>query len=222
METKLTAEPRSDAGKGVARKLRSAGRIPGVLYGHGLESTPLSVDAHDLLLVMNKGLNVLIDLELAGAKHLTLAKDIVRDHVKGRYVHVDFMAINKDEKIVVNVSVAPVGESHGVKEGGVLEHHLWEVEVECLPFDVPEKIEIDISDLGIGDSQHVSDLRAPSDVEILTNAEELVLSVVQPQARDIEEEVVEGEGEEGEAVEGAEGTEAAASGAPASEEGGEG
>lgn len=222
METKLTAEPRSDAGKGVARKLRSAGRVPGVLYGPSLKSTPLSVDAHDLLLVMHKGLNVLIDLDLEGKKHLTLAKDIVRDHVKGRYIHVDFMAINKDEKIVVNVSVEPIGESHGVKEGGVLEHHLWEVEVECLPFDVPEKIEIDVSDLGIGDSRHVSDLQAPSDVEILTNSEELVLAVVQPQARDIEEEVVEGEGEEGELVEGAEGAEGAASGAPASEEGGEG
>ena len=221
METKLTAEPRSDAGKGVARKLRSAGRIPGVLYGPNLESTPLSVDAHDLLLVMNKGTNVLIDLDLAGAKHLTLAKDIVRDHVKGRYVHVDFMAINKDEKITVNVSVEPIGESRGVKEGGVLEHHLWEVEVECLPFDVPEKIEIDVSDLGIGDSFHVSDLVAPSDVDILANPEDLVLAVVQPQARDIEE-VVEGEGEEGELAEGAEGAEGAASGAPASEEGGEG
>ena len=222
METKLTAEPRTDAGKGVARKLRSAGRVPGVLYGPSLESTPLSVDAHDLLLVMHKGSNVLIDLDLAGEKHLTLAKDIVRDHVKGRYVHVDFMAINKDEKITVNVSVEPVGDSRGVKEGGVLEHHLWEVEVECLPFDVPEKIEIDVSDLGIGDSRHVSDLQAPSDVEILTNPEELVLAVVQPQAHDIVEEAVEGEGEEGEVVEG-EGEEGAgASEASASEEGGEG
>ena len=224
METKLTAEPRSDAGKGVARKLRAAGRVPGVLYGSSIESTPLSVDAHDLLLVMHKGSNVLIDLELDGKKHLTRAKDIVRDHIKGRYVHVDFMAINKDEKITVNVSVEPVGESRGVKEGGVLEHHLWEVEVQCLPFDVPEKLEIDVSDLGIGDALHVSDLRAPSDVEITTNPEDLVLAVVQPQARDIEEELGEVEGEEGEVVEGAEGVEGAeaASGAPASEEGGEG
>jgi len=224
METKLTAEPRSNAGKGVARKLRSAGRIPGVLYGPNVESTPLSVDAHDLLLVMHKGSNVLIDLELDGEKHLTLAKDIVRDHVKGRYVHVDFMAINKDEKITVNVSVEPIGESRGVKEGGVLEHHLWEVEVQCLPFDVPEKLEIDVSDLGIGDALHVSDLLAPSDVEIMTNPEDLVLAVVQPQARDIEEELGEVEGEEGEFAEGAEGAEGAeaASGASASEEGGEG
>lgn len=220
METKLTAEPRSDAGKGVARKLRSAGRVPGVLYGPSTESTPLSVDAHDLLLVMHKGSNVLIDLDLAGEKHLTLAKDIVRDHVKGRYMHVDFMAINKDEKITVNVAVEPIGESYGVKEGGVIEHHLWEVEVQCLPFDVPEKIEIDVSDLGIGDGIHVSDLKAPSDVDILTNSEDLVLAVIQPQARDIEEEVEGEEGEEGELAEGAEGAESASE-ASASEEGGE-
>lgn len=220
METKLTAEPRSDAGKGVARKLRSAGRVPGVLYGPSTESTPLSVDAHDLLLVMHKGSNVLIDLDLAGEKHLTLAKDIVRDHVKGRYMHVDFMAINKDEKITVNVAVEPIGESYGVKEGGVIEHHLWEVEVQCLPFDVPEKIEIDVSDLGIGDGIHVSDLNAPSDVDILTNSEDLVLAVIQPQARDIEEEVEGEEGEEGELAEGAEGAESTSE-ASASEEGGE-
>jgi len=215
METKLIAETRSDTGKGVARKLRAAGRVPGVLYGAGQETQLLSVDAHDLLLVLHKGSNVLIDLEMDGAKHLTLAKDVQRNHIKGTYVHVDFLAINKDEKITVNVTIEAVGDSRGIKEGGVLEAHTWEVEVQCLPFDVPESIQVDISDLGIGDAVHVSDLAAPEGVEIQANPEDLVLQVVQPQARDIEiaegEEGLEGEGEAGEGAE---------EGAP-SEEGGE-
>jgi large subunit ribosomal protein L25 len=200
METTLIAEPRSDTGKGFARRLRAAGRIPGVLYGHGMDPQPLSVDAHDLMLVMHKGSNVLIDLKVDSESHLTLAKDVVRDHIKGRFIHVDFLTINRDEKITVNVPIQSVGESAGVKEGGVLEHNMWEVEVECLPFDVPGEIQVDVSALGIGDSIHVSELTVPADVEILTNPEELVLQVVQPQARGIEGEGV--EGEEGEAVEG--------------------
>lgn len=225
METKLNAEPRQGAGKGAARQLRMTGRVPAVLYGRGMSATPLSVDARELTHVLNQGTNVLIDLLVDSDSYLTLAKEIHRDHVRGRYVHVDFLAINKDEKITVNVPVNAVGESRGVKEGGVLEHHMWEIEVECLPFDVPGSVEADVADLGIGDSLHVSDLHVPSGVEILTPMDEMVLAVIQPQARDIdleeegvEGEEVEGEGAEGEAAKG----EGAAEGAPASEEGGEG
>jgi len=228
MEVKLKAEPRHDSGKGSARQLRAAGRVPGVLYGHGMEARPLSVDALDLLHVLHRGTNVLIDLKLDSETHLTLAREVQRDHIKGRLVHVDFLAIRKDEKITVSVAIKPVGESHGVKEGGVVEHHMWEVEVECLPLDVPEALEADIADLGIGDSLHVRDLKIPPKVEVLTSPDEMVLGVVQPQARGIEEEEAaaaaaaeEAEAAEGEAAEGEAGAAAKKGPAEPAGEGGE-
>jgi large subunit ribosomal protein L25 len=221
MEVKLNAEKRSEKGNGPARRLRASGRVPAVLYGRGMESVPLSVDARELGHVLHQGSNVLIDLNVGDDNFLTLAKDLNRDHIKGRYIHVDFLAIDKDQKITVNIPVTPVGDSRGVKEGGVLEHHMWEIEVECLPFDVPESVEIDVSDLGIGDNIHVSDLRVPSGVEILSEPEELVLAVIQPQAPiEVEEEAVEGEAVEGEApAEGA--TEGGSGAGGSSQEGGE-
>lgn len=222
MEVKLNAEKRPEKGNGPARRLRASGRVPAVLYGRGMESVPLSVDARELTHVLHQGSNVLIDLSVGDDSFLTLAKDINRDHIKGRWIHVDFLAIDKDQKITVNVQVIPVGNSRGVKEGGVLEHHMWEIEVECLPFDVPGSVEVDVSDLGIGDNIHVSDLRVPSGVQVLSDVEELVLAVVQPQAPiEVEEEAAEGEGVEGAEGEGAEGEGAAEGGSGSSEERGE-
>ena len=145
-EQKLVAEPRTDSGKGVARKLRAAGRVPAVLYGAGVESTPLSVDSKELfhLLHTGAGSNVLVDLVVDGHEHLAIPRDVQRDHIHGRFIHLDFLAVRRDEKIHISVPVRVVGESIGVKAGGVVEHHLWEVEVECLPTDVPEAIDVDI------------------------------------------------------------------------------
>ena len=208
-EIKLVAEPRSDSGKGVARKLRAAGRVPAVLYGADVESTPLSVDSKELfhLLHTGAGSNVLVDLVVDGHEHLAIPRDVQRDHIHGRFIHLDFLAVRRDEKIHITVPVRVVGESVGVKAGGVVEHHLWEVEVECLPEDVPEAIEVDITELEIGMSLRVSDLVAPSGAAILANPEESVVAVQQPQmAVELEEEeAAAAEGEEG--VEGEEGAE---------------
>ncbi|HEY7661268.1 MAG TPA: 50S ribosomal protein L25/general stress protein Ctc [Actinomycetota bacterium] len=212
-EQKLVADRREETGKGVARKLRAAGRVPAVLYGHGVEAVALSVDAKDLFHVLHTsaGANVLVDLTVGDAKHLALPRDVQRDHIRGRFVHVDFLVVRRDEKIHLSVPVRLVGESVGVKAGGVLEHHLWDVQVEVLPTDVPEAIEIDVTDLEIGMSFRVSDLVAPEGTTILTNADESVVAVQQPQlAVEVEEEA---EAAEGEAVEGegAEGEPSAAS-----------
>jgi large subunit ribosomal protein L25 len=182
METKLTAEPRADHGKGVARKLRAAGRIPAVLYGHDQESMALSVDAHDMFRVLHTsaGANVLVDLKVDGTEHLVLPREIQRNHIKGTIVHVDFLAVSRTETIQVNVEVVDVGEAPGVKQGGVVDHHLREVLVECFPQDVPEQIEADISGLDLGDTLHVGDLPAPTGVTILTSPEETVLAVIVP------------------------------------------
>jgi large subunit ribosomal protein L25 len=221
MELKLKAEKRDESGKGAARKLRAAGRVPAVLYGHGVGPMAVSVDAKDLFHILHgsAGTNVLVDLQVDGIEHLSLPREIQRDHVRGRYLHVDFLAVRRDETVTVSVPVHVVGESPGVKAGGVIEHHLWELQVECLPGDVPDGINADVSKLQVGDSLRVADLVPPRGVSVLTPLEESVVSVVIPQVRVVEE--VEAVAEEGEEAAAGEGEAAPAEEAP-TEEGGEG
>jgi large subunit ribosomal protein L25 len=196
----LKGEPRDGAGKGVARKLRAVGRVPAVLYGHGKDATTLSVDSRELFhLLHTAGSNVVLDLVVDGKKHLAMPREIQRDHVRGQYLHVDFLEIRRDEKVTVDVPINLIGESAGVKAGGVLEHHLWDLKIECLPQDVPESVEADISALQVGDSLRVADIAVPEVCTVLTPEDETVASVVPPQAREVEE--VEAEAEEGEVAE---------------------
>jgi len=207
MEEKLTAEPRAGAGKGVARKMRAAGRVPAVVYGHGAAPVHVSVDAKELYHVLHTaaGANVLIDLAVGKDRVLAMPREVQRDHLAGRFIHVDFLRIARDETIAVEVPIHVVGDSHGVKEGGVVEHHLWTLHVECFPQDVPSAIEADISALGINESLHVSDLVVPASLTVLTALEETVVSVVTPQILKVEEVApAEEAAEEGAAEEGAE------------------
>ena len=198
-DQQLKAEPRTDAGKGVARKLRASGRVPAVLYGHGKDARALSVDAKELFHLLHgaAGGNVLIDLVIDGKKTMAMPREVQRDHVRGQYLHVDFLEVRRDEKVTVDVPIHLIGESAGVKAGGVLEHHLWDLKVECLPQDLPESIEADISALNVNDSLHVSDVVVPDVCTVLTPQDEIVAAVVPPQAREVEE--VEAEAVEGEA-----------------------
>src|SRR5262249_5091150 len=149
MERKLKAERREGAGKGVARKIRAAGRVPAVAYGHGADPLHLSVDARELFHILHTeaGMNVLVDLRVDGDTFLAMPREVQRDHLRGTFLHVDFIRIARNEKIAVEVPIHLIGESHGVKEGGVVEHHLWTLHVECLPQDVPSSIEVDITKL---------------------------------------------------------------------------
>jgi large subunit ribosomal protein L25 len=222
MEAKLDAEPRSETGKGAAHRLRASGRVPAILYGQDVEPTPISVGALDLLHLFHHagGSSVLVDLRINGDEHLTIAREIQRDLIRDRFIHVDFMAVRRDEKITVNVELHEVGDSVGVHAGGVVQHHLREVEIQALPGDVPERIEVDITPLQIGDSLRVGDLSFPSGVDVLTEADTMVIAVIEPAVMDTEldlgvageeapEEAAEAaeapEGEEGEAAEGEEG-----------------
>jgi large subunit ribosomal protein L25 len=229
LETKLETERRVGHGKGVARKLRAAGRVPAVFYGHDQETTPLSVDAREMAHVLHTsgGSNVLLDLVVDGKPHLAMPREIQRDLIHNKLIHIDFLAVSRTEKISVDVAVVEVGEAAGVKEGGVVEHHLRDLHIESLPQDVPEHIEVDITELNIGDMIHVRDVVVPEGVTILTNPDDAVLSVITPAALRVEAELgLPGE-EVPEAVEVplAEGEEAPAAeegeGAPAAEEGGE-
>lgn len=216
MEVKLKAEGREGSGKGPARRLRAAGKVPAVVYGHGMDPVSVTVDVRDLYQALHTGAgaNVLVDLKVGGKEHLVLAREIQRDYVRGTFVHVDFLAIRRDQKITVDVPVRVIGESPGVKAGGVVEHHLWDLSVECLPGDVPEAIEVDISTLELGDGFRVASLELPSGATMLTPAEETILAVVTPQVLKIEEEE-EAAAEEAAAEEGAEEGVPAAEGAPA-------
>ena len=211
MELKLKAERREATGTGAAHKVRAAGRVPGVLYGHGDDPVHLSVDARELthLLHTGAGMNVLVTLAVGSERVLAMPRAVQRDYLHGRYLHVDFLRVARDEKVTVEVPVHVVGDSRGVREGGVVEHHLWALQVECLPRDVPAEIEADIGEVGLGESLRVADLALPGGLTVLTSTEEAVVSVVPPQAMRVEaapEEAVEGEagpaaeGEAGEAA----------------------
>src|SRR5438093_11643807 len=209
-EKTLKASLRDGGGKGSARKLRAQGKVPAILYGHGMDPVKVAIDDRDLYHVLHTdaGTNVLVDLHVGKDQHLAMPREIQRDHIRGQFLHVDFLVVRRDEKINVDVPVHLVGESHGVKEGGVVEHHLWDLKVECLPTNVPQSIEADISALGIGDSLRVADIKTPAGATILTEREETIVSVVPPPILKVEEEVA--EAVEGEEV--AEGEEAVAEG----------
>jgi large subunit ribosomal protein L25 len=141
------------------------------------------MSGQDLLhLFHHGGTSQLIEVELDGTTHLAIPREIQRDHIHGRYVHVDLLAVSRTEKVTLSVEVHEVGEAIGVREGGVIEHHLREVEIECLPNDVPERIEVDVSTLEIGDMVRVADVTAPSGVTILSDPDTPVISVIMPAA----------------------------------------
>ena len=200
-EYKLAAENRADAGKGAARRLRAAGRVPAVLYGHGTKPKSLSIDARELghALRTEAGVNVLLELQVGRTRHLALAKEIQRHPVRGTFTHIDFILVRRGEKVHVAVPVHLVGEAPGVREeGGIADQDLYQVNVEA-----------DVSGLRIGDVLRVGDLKAPEGSAILDDPEASVVSVVPP--------VVEPEPEEAEEAE----AEAAEGEAPAAEGEGE-
>jgi large subunit ribosomal protein L25 len=197
-EFKLAAENRSDAGKGAARRLRASGRVPAVLYGHGTKPQHLSVDARQFgqALRTDAGVNVLVELEVGRDRHLALAKEIQRHPVRNSLIHVDFIQVRRGEKVHVSVPVHLVGEAPGVREGGIADQDLYQLNVEAEVTAVPEAVDADVSGLGIGDVLRVGDLKAPNGALILDDPETPVVSVVAPTV-EAEPEVEEIEGAEG-------------------------
>lgn len=186
-EVSIDVELREGRGKETNRRLRAAGRIPAVVYGHGIDPVALSLDPAQLdrkLRASHAGMNTLIDLTGVGALkgRTVLVKEIQREPIRGWPTHADFYAINVNETIEVEVPIHLKGDSPGVSLGGVIEHVLRELELECLPNAIPDEIIADVSNLGIGDSLHVSDLVLPEGVELLTDATLSVVSVMMPKS----------------------------------------
>jgi large subunit ribosomal protein L25 len=217
-EYQLAAEPRTDTGKGAARRARAAGRVPAVLYGHGIAPEHLTVDAREFGHALRSGgANALITLRLGGSRHLALAREIQRHPVRGTYTHIDFLVVRRGEKVTVSVPVHLTGEAPGVVQGGVLGQDLHQLNVEAEVTAVPEAIEGDISGLEIGGVLRVADLKPPEGATILDDPEAPVASVMAPTVEPVEEEE-EAEAAEAEAGEEAEGAEPAAGGEGAEEE----
>lgn len=185
---KLKAERRYETGKGIARKLRDSGKIPGVLYGSGIEPCSLAVKLEDLNEVIRKhgGTNVLVELELAnggeGGNHLAIIKEIQRHPFKERILHVDFMRVERFEKVTARVPIMISGEekSRGLKAGGTLQHILWEVEVECLPEDIPDHAVANVEKIAVGEHLSVGELIVPPGVKVLSDPGDVVLTILAP------------------------------------------
>lgn len=201
----LKTNIRKTTGNGPARRLRRSGQIPAVLYGPGKESILLSVDASEFEKVLKKSISgqVLLNLIIQNGETATrsaMVQELQTHPVSRDFLHIDFFEIAMDRKIKVKVPVVITGKSKGVEEGGILQIVRRELDMLCLPLRVPESIEIDISDLGIGDSIHIGAIALESDIEALEEDHFTIVTVVSPTIEEVEEEVEELEEEDEEGI----------------------
>ena len=186
-EIVVAAEKRTETGKNVNRRLRTRGLIPGVLYGAKSEATPVSVSPKEIGTILRSatGENTLFDLELGGSRRKVILKEFQVEPIKGRILHADFYEVALDKAIEVKVHIELQGLPVGVKvQGGVLDFVTRELEIECLPKDIPQKIDVDVSALELGKHLRVSDLKLPDNLKMLTEPGVVVVHVVQPRAEE--------------------------------------
>jgi large subunit ribosomal protein L25 len=202
----ITVEPRTDFGKNASRRVRGKGFIPGILYSHG-ETETIQIPEKEFFKLFKGRISesVIFDILSNDKKNdvekMAYVKDYQADPITGEIIHLDLFRVTKDEKIHTHVKIEFVGTAKGIKLGGILEVDLRELEVECLPMDLPEKIQINVTDLDIGDSIHVKDVKIGDTVKITSNPDASIASVHVPKVAVVEEKVeeavaVEGEGEE--------------------------
>lgn len=208
----LSVQSREEKGKSLSRKLRRLGFIPAVLYGGNSDATLLKVKNKDVDKLLHEGnRNAILKLKGLSKDTTAIIKEVQKEKVKDCIIHLDFQKVAMDTEIETAVAIELLGEAVGVTEGGVLQHNIRELHVKALPKDIPEKYEVDVSELAIGSSIKVSDLKALPGVEILDNPEDNIVSVVPP--TELKEEEIappEEEVEEGAEVEREEGEEAPA------------
>jgi large subunit ribosomal protein L25 len=177
----IEAELRTETGKGAARRIRRSGLIPGVVYGRGNEPRSIKVDPLDIEKLLQS--NAIFDLTFVGEdgeESTVIIKDYQKDVIKQNLLHVDFQFISMDEKITVSVPMRLEGEAVGVHDGGVLQQLLREIDIDVLPSEIPEEITIDISELEVGESLSVADLELPEAIDLVTDSDEVIVTVVTP------------------------------------------
>jgi len=180
-EVSITAKARDDRGKNAARRIRREGLIPAVVYGGKGDNMTVAVDPKSLLKVLRSesGRNTILKLDIGGSATNAILKSWQVDPIREHFLHADFYRIAMDVAIRVTVPIATKGEARGVKvDAGILELVIREIEVECLPGDIPERIEVNVEDLGINDALRVSDIPAISKVKVLSPPDQVVVHVV--------------------------------------------
>jgi large subunit ribosomal protein L25 len=184
----VNAKNRTETGKNTNRRLRVQGLIPGVLYGSAKKPVPVSVSPKEIgsILRSKTGENTLFDLDLDGSRRKVILKEFQVEPIKGALLHADFYEVALDKVLQVSVHVELVGTPVGVKvQGGIVDWVTRELEVECLPADIPEKISVDISGLEIGKHVRVADVAIPDKVQILTEGDVVIAHVVAPRAEEV-------------------------------------
>jgi large subunit ribosomal protein L25 len=181
----LGATPRTERGKGAARALRRSGRVPGVVYGHAREPQPLTIDTRELdrLLEQISAENTVVELDLGGHLSRTLIREIQRHPFRRQILHIDFQELVAGEKVTVRIPIVLTGSPVGVRvDGGVLDQTLRDLEIEVDPVNMPNHIELDVTNMVIGSSLHVSDLALPPGVEALNEPDTTICVCAAPRA----------------------------------------
>ena len=190
MAIAMNADQRTSTTKGELRQLRLQGKVPGVVYGKQLkDAAQVMVDSKELQALLRSHPNAVLEINIPSqGKTSVMISEIQRDAMSRQVLHVDFHQINMNENVRANVRIHADGDSQGVKEGGILQVIMHELEVQCLPGNIPDVIPVDISSLAIGESVLASDLKLPSGVESLADPEQVVVTILAPQLELTEEE----------------------------------
>ena len=181
----LSATPRDGIGKGAARSLRSEGKIPAVIYGHGREPQSLAIETRELEKLLSKisAESTVIELSMDGKSARTLIREIQRHPFKRQILHVDFQELVAGEKVTVRIPIVLMGVPEGVRvDGGILDQVMRELEIEVDPANIPNHVEVDVNPLRIGDSVHVNEIPLPEGVELVGEADSTVCVVSAPRA----------------------------------------
>ena len=205
MDFEINAEKREEYGKNVSRRIRREGKVPAVLYGAKTQTLPVTLEKADIIAILksDSGENTLFKVRIGTDNLTAMIKDLQTDPVRDEILHLDLIRVAMDREIKVSVAVEIVGEAVGVKnEGGFVDLMCRELEIECLPSDIPEQIEVDITELHLHQSMKVSDLSSPPRMQIITDPDTVIVMVAAPAKE--EEKVVEAEEEGLEVAEGEE------------------
>ena len=182
MEHKVIAEKRTEVGKGPNNRLRQSGRIPAIVYGHD-EPIPVSLEERSFMLAFkNISESTLVELGIGKDKRNVLVKDYQEDVLSGRVLHVDFFEVEAGKKLRTHVAIHLVGTPQEVREGALLETQLHEVEIECVPKDLPDTIDVPVEGLTSEKALHVSDIKVPAGVRVVTNGDAVVAAIVRSRA----------------------------------------
>jgi large subunit ribosomal protein L25 len=190
MSTTLQVQHREVSSRGQLRRIRSEGKVPGVIYGKGLEGPAnISIDSKELMVMLRSHPHAVVEVEVPGAgKHPVMMTDLQRDAISNQVTHIDFLRINMNEKITTLARLEITGTSIGEKEGGMLQTIQHEIEIACYPKDIPDSIAVDVSGLAMGENLTISDLLLPKGVEVMQDPTAVIIAVLAPQkAVEVEE-----------------------------------